>query len=48
MKKHCPKCHLDIDDVMGITNCPLCGTELKKGWIGSRTVLVFVGKVNKV
>jgi len=48
MKKHCPKCHLDIDDVMGITNCPICGGKLKKGWIGSRTILAFVGKVNKV
>lgn len=33
MKKHCPKCKMDIEDIMGIWNCLVCNTLLELGWI---------------
>lgn len=41
MKKHCPNCGLNIDDVMGIGYCPACNGELVEGYNSSRAVMSF-------
>lgn len=35
MWKHCKFCNMDIDDSMGIWDCPLCGRGLIKGYYGT-------------
>jgi rubrerythrin len=43
MLKHCPKCNILIDDVMGIWQCPICGSDLIEGYKdGARIRLCFV------
>jgi rubrerythrin len=43
MLKYCPRCNLIIDDIMGIWQCPFCGSDLVEGYKeGARNIrLVF-------
>lgn len=34
MMKHCKTCCLNINDTMGIWNCPVCGSQLQEGYDG--------------
>jgi len=35
---------MDIDEIMGFRECPMCGTKLKEGYCGSEIVMGFLGK----
>jgi len=42
MKKHCPQCKINIDEVMGLTQCPICSTSLQDGFIESNRMICFL------